>query len=153
AVREQIGSSRFWFVPTLAWLNSSDAFLLLMCWMGALLALLLFFRIAPIAALIGLWMLYLSIVAGGQDFLSFQWDGLLLEAGFAAILLAPAGLRPAYRAEPSRIAIWVLRVLIFRLMFESGMVKLLSGDPEWRSLNALAFHYETQPLPTPLAWW
>jgi hypothetical protein len=37
-------------------------------------------------------------------------------------------------------------------MFLAGVVKLASGDPAWRDLSALTFHYETQPLPTPLAW-
>ena len=38
-------------------------------------------------------------------------------------------------------------------MFSSGLVKLLSGDPAWRGLTALTFHYETQPLPTWPAWY
>jgi hypothetical protein len=32
-------------------------------------------------------------------------------------------------------------------------VKLTSGDPTWRHLTALTFHYQTQPLPTPVAWY
>jgi hypothetical protein len=38
-------------------------------------------------------------------------------------------------------------------MFFSGAVKLLSGDPTWRNFTALGYHYYTQPLPTPLAWY
>ena len=38
-------------------------------------------------------------------------------------------------------------------MFQSGCVKLFSGDPAWRSLTALRFHYETQPLPTWIGWY
>jgi len=49
--------------------------------------------------------------------------------------------------------IWLLRWLLFRFMFMSGMVKLLSGDPNWWNLSALSFHFVTQPLPTPLAWY
>ena len=78
----------------------------------------------------------------GQIFMGYQWDWLLIEAGFLAIFLRPANSR-----------VWLLRWLLFRLVFESGAVKLLSGDPSWRSLTALRFHYETQPLPTPLAWY
>ena len=74
--------------------------------------------------------------------MAFQWDWLLVEAGFIAIFL-----------RPSRARTWLFRWLLFRLMFESGLVKLLSGDPSWHNLTALQFHYETQPLPTPLAWY
>jgi len=38
-------------------------------------------------------------------------------------------------------------------MFESGVVKLLSGDPNWHNLHALRFHFMTQPLPNPPAWY
>jgi len=78
---------------------------------------------------------------------------LLLETGFAGILLAPWGLRPSYSAPVPRVTLWVFRFLIFRLMLESGAAKLLSGDPTWRNLTALKYHYETQPLPTPVAWY
>ena len=102
------------------------------------------------ASVIGLYVLYLSVDTIGQAFFSFQWDALLLEAGFAATLVTPFGLWPAFHKPTSRIGICVLRFLVFRLMLESGMVKLLSGDPTWRGLTALNFHYETQPLPTPM---
>jgi lipase maturation factor 1 len=131
----------------------SDTSLLLMCWSGALLAAGLIFGLVPVPATIGLYVLYLLLDLAGQDFLSFQWDALLLEAGFAAILLAPFGFRPSYSQQPSTLALWVQRLLIFRLMLESGLVKLQSGDPAWRGLAALDFHFETQPLPTPAAWY
>ena len=152
-VRSEYGRSAYTLLPTLAWLSSRDAFLHGMVWSGIVLALLLLLRILPVPATIGLYLLYLSIDTIGQAFYSFQWDALLLETGFAAILVAPWGLRPSYRTPPSRIAVWVFRFLIFRLMLESGAVKLLSGDPAWRSLTALNYHYETQPLPTPAAWY
>jgi hypothetical protein len=94
------------------------------------------------AAFVLLFIYYLSIVIGGQVFMGYQWDYLLLEAGFLAIFLKPAWSRA-----------WLFRWLLFRLMFESGAVKLLSHDPSWRSLTALAVHYQTQPLPTPIAWY
>ena len=42
---------------------------------------------------------------------------------------------------------------MFRFMLVSGLVKLLTHDASWAQLTALDFHYETQPLPTPLAWY
>jgi len=86
--------------------------------------------------------LYLSIVSAGQSFMSFQWDLLLLEAGFLMLFL-----------DGTRMRMWLVQWLLFRLMFLSGVVKLTSGDPTWRGLTALRYHYETQPLPTPLAWY
>jgi hypothetical protein len=78
----------------------------------------------------------------------------LLETGLLAILIAPLTWRARAdrAADPPRLARWLLWWLLFRLMFLSGAVKLTSGDPTWRNLTALTFHYETQPLPTPLAW-
>ena len=149
-------------LPTLAWLNSSDRFLLFLCWGGAALALVLAAGVAPplIAAL--LWLFYLSLFNVCPLFLGYQWDVLLLETGFLAIWLAPLEWLPQWPAlgavegppveEPHRVALWLAWWLLFRLMFASGVVKLRSGDQTWRNLTALAFHYETQPLPTPLSW-
>src|SRR5262249_13181178 len=99
--------------------------------------------------------IYLSLCTVCREFLSFQWDILLLESGFLAIFFAPLRLLPwRIRASPpSRLVLWLLRWLLFRLMFESGCVKLLSGDPTWRNLTALTYHYETQPLPTWMGWY
>ena len=140
--------------PRVLFLDTSDTLLSALPWAGITLAVMLFFRVVPMVAVIGLYVLYLNVVGIGQDFLLFQWDALLLEAGFAAILVTPFGLLPRYSGRStSLIGVWVLRVLIFRLMLESGLVKLLSGDLNWTNLTALNFHYETQPLPTPLAWY
>jgi hypothetical protein len=53
----------------------------------------------------------------------------------------------------SAATVWLYRWLLFRLMFSSGVVKLTSGDPTWRNLTALSYHYHTQPLPSPVAWY
>jgi hypothetical protein len=107
----------------------------------------------PVLAI--LWVLYLSLTVAGQIFMGFQWDALLLETGFLAIFLAPLRIRTdlAREAEPSPIIIWLFRWLLFRLMFGSAVVKLASGAPAWHDLIALSYHYETQPIPTPLGWY
>src|SRR5262249_36099132 len=117
---------------------------------GAVLAGLVVLGYAPRALLVALWTLYLSFMAVGQVFLGYQWDSLLVETGLLALLLGPGGLRPraGRESEPAPAALWLLRLLLFRLMLSSGLVKLLSGDPTWRDLTALSLHYETQPLPT-----
>ncbi len=119
------------------------------------LAIALIVGVAPVPCLVLLWMLYLSLAVVGREFLGFQWDNLLLETGFLAIFFAPWQLWPgsSRTTPPSRLALWLLRLLLFKLIFSSGCVKLSSGDPNWRNLTALSFHYQTQPLPTWLAWY
>ncbi|HLI30874.1 MAG TPA: lipase maturation factor family protein [Terriglobia bacterium] len=161
AVAQQFGPERYRLFPTLTWLNSSDGFLKFLAGGGAVLSILLIAGVAPGPVLVVLWVFYSSLVTAGQDFLSFQWDSLLLEAGFLAIFFGPWRVldfpwkNPASTGEspPSRTMVWLFRWLLFRLVFLSGCVKLLSHDPAWRNLTALDYHYETQPLPTPLAWY
>ena len=154
AVHQQIGTRGYHLFPTLFWLNPTDACLHLLCAGGVLLSFLLIAGIFAPFTLVGLWGFYLSLVTVGQVFLSFQWDVLLLETGFLAIFFAPMQLRDTFtRAwEPSSAFLWLLRWLLFRLMFASGFVKLAS-DETWRNLTALNFHYETQPLPTWIGWY
>lgn len=140
--------------PTLFWLGSSDWALLGSCWAGAFAAIALWTGWTPRLSAAVCWVLYFSLFQIGRVFLGFQWDLLLLEAGFLAIFLAPVGLRPRSdeAAEPSVVTVWMFRWLLFRLMFASGFVKLMSGDPTWWNLSALEYHYWTQPLPTWTAW-
>ena len=153
--RAQLGG-RPHLLPTLLWFGASDHFLHALTAAGTALAVLAersASRRLPVLA--ALWALYLSLSLGGQTFFSFQWDTLLLEAGFLAIWLAPLTLSPRAerRAPVRRPALWLLWWLLFRLMFESGVVKLSSGDPTWADLTALRYHFETQPLPTWIGWY
>jgi predicted DCC family thiol-disulfide oxidoreductase YuxK len=142
AVRQYLGASAYWSVPSLLWFSASDAFLKALWITGACLSAIVMLGLNWRIARIALFVLYLSLVTASQVFLSFQWDALLLEAGFLAIFLGSSTLIP-----------WLSRWLLFRLMFLSGAVKLLSGDYTWRKFIALPVHYQTQPLPTPLAWY
>ncbi len=138
-----LGAAAYRILPTLFWLNSSDNALIAGAAVGVVLGLLVILGLWTRAALIGLFALYLSYVYAGQDFMSFQWDLLLLEVGFLAIFLTGG----------SRIVVWLYRWLVFRYFLLAGAVKLLSGDSTWRDLTALEYHFWTQPLPTPLAWY
>ena len=154
ALKGYLGSERYRLVPTLFWFGSSDLALQLACAAGVGCALLLVGNVAPIPALIVLWVLYLSLAAVGRDFLAFQWDVLLLEAGLLAIFFAPARLLPG-RADTAPVSAMVLLLLwwlLFRLTFQSGLTKLTWGDPVWRDGTALEYHFYTQPLPTWTAW-
>ncbi len=142
SMHDVMGARSLWYVPTVFWINASDLALHAAWVAGAVLSIILTLGFFRRACLIATLILYLSICTVGQDFWSFQWDILLTEAGFLAIFLD---------VTPGRT--WLFRWLLFRLMFMSGIAKLLSGDPNWRNLTALSYHYETQPLPTPLAWY
>ncbi|XP_020838517.1 lipase maturation factor 2 [Phascolarctos cinereus] len=153
---------QLWEVPTLLWLSprlgldteqGMELLSLLgtLCSLGALL--LPSWRHSLLYLL--LWSLYLSLYQVGQVFLYFQWDSLLLETGFLAVLVAP--LWPPWGKETGApphadVPFWLVRWLLFRLMFASGVVKLTSRCPTWWGLTALTYHYETQCLPTPAAW-
>lgn len=143
AVGRDVGAARFFYMPMLFWWSASDAAIQAVCWCGAGFALLLAFNRLPRLSLLLLHVLYLSLLYAGQTFMTYQWDVYLLETGFLALVMTFARLP----------GIWLLRWLLFRFMFMSGVVKILSGDPSWRDLSALSYHFLTQPLPTPLAWY
>ena len=138
---------RFLAAPSLFWLASDDTTLVGLSFAGVVLAGVLMLtgftrgRFERLS-LVLLFILYLSFASTGQEFLSFQWDSLLLETGFLAIFIGR-----------NRIVPWLFRWLAFRLFFLSGIVKLLSEDASWRNFSALAYHWHTQPLPTVLAWY
>lgn len=152
--REQLGRSAWYEAPSLCWIFGANHAIGILCAAGVTLSVLLALRVAPALCLFLLWACYLSLVTAGQIFFDFQWDGLLLEATLLAVFVVPWTLRRTPEAyDPPRLARFLLWWLLFRLMFLSGAVKLASGDPTWRHLTALTFHYQTQPLPTPLAWY
>jgi len=156
AVRAQVGPERYWDVPTLFWwTGAGDGMLRGACWAGAAIGAAVAAGFVPRIGLALAWLLYLSLATVCRTFLNFQWDALLLEAGFLALFLAPGGLwRPLAAApDPPRWALFLVRFLLFRLMFSSGVVKLASGDPVWSELRALDVHYMTQPIPTWTAWY
>src|SRR6266704_5128673 len=164
AVRGQIGPDAYGLLPTLCWFNSSDAFLHFLCGSGVLCSLLLIFGIAPAVLLVALFVLYLSLTIAGQAFFNFQWDALWLETGFLSIFFAPWRLWPrelllwprsppvATASPVSQAGLFLLKLLLFKLMLMSGVVKLTSGDDSWWNLTALDYHYWSQPLPTVFGW-
>lgn len=139
--------------PTLFRWWCSDAALLGAAAAGVVASLGLVLLVAPRWSLVACWALYLSFVNVGQDFLQFQWDNLLLETAFFALFVTPGGLRPRDAPGPHPIGVFLMQWLLFRLLFESGAAKLLTGDPTWRDLTAMASYYETAPLPTWIGWY
>src|SRR6202158_3244469 len=147
--------SRIWFAPTLLWINSNDRALTLLAAAGLIASVLLVLNVWPRLATALCTILFLSCIAALQDFSSYQSDGMLLEAGFISIFFAPGGLRPGLGATdpPSRISLFMLRWEWFRIYFESGLVKLLSGDPHWRNFTAMDDYYQNAPLPSWMGWY
>jgi Lipase maturation factor len=154
-VGQRLGVRGFWYAPTLLWLASGDRALLLLCWAGLVAAVLLMLNLWPRAALVVCVTLFLSFVSAARDFSEYQSDGMLLEAGFLSWFFAPPGLRPGLgeRHPPSRASLFMLRWECFRIYFESGIVKLASGDPQWRHLTAMDHYYENGPLPNWIGWY
>jgi hypothetical protein len=155
AVSAAIHTQRFWFAPTLFWFGSSDRALMLVCWVGAIASLLLIANVWPRVALAVSFVCFLSFVCAAQDFSSYQSDGMLLEAGFIALFFAPPGIWPGLgRANPaSRASLFLLRWEWFRIYFESGVVKIASGDLSWRHFTAMDDYYQNGPLPTWIGWY
>lgn len=144
--------------PSLLWFGAGDAMLHGWLALGALASLSLILGFGPAVAALTAWACYLSFAAAVPVFLDFQWDALLLEAGFLLVFFVPwAWCSRLGSAAPPRLARLLVWWLLFRLMFESGVVKLhgydATGRNTWLDGTALDFHYFTQPIPVWLSWW
>jgi Lipase maturation factor len=152
-VRLFLPQVRFWDAPSMFFSDHSDSFITTAIWCGLGLSALAVTGISErwstafsAAVWMLLWVIYLSLVNVGQVFYGFGWETMLLETGFLAIFLGSGN------TKPPRIIFWLLLWELFRVMFGAGMIKL-RGDPCWRNLTCLYYHYETQPLPNPLSWY
>jgi hypothetical protein len=155
-VRDALGAARaVWFAPTLLWLNASEAALTAVVLAGLVASAFLVVNAWPRVMIALCTLLFLSCVASLQDFSSYQSDGMLLEAGVLSTFLAPRGMRPGLGIAdpPTRLARLMLVWEWFRIYFESGVVKLTSGDPHWRDLTAMDEYYQNGPLPTWIGWY
>ena len=146
---------KIWYAPTLFWLNASDPAQTIVIVLGIAASILLVLNVAPRMMIAVCTGLFLTCIAALQDFSSYQSDGMLLEAGFISFFFAPRGIRPGLGAgdPPSRISLFMLRWEWFRIYFESGLVKILSGDPTWRNLTAMDEYYQNGPLPAWPGWY
>jgi len=154
-VARSLGPLRYWFAPTLLWFSSSSHMLMALCWVGLAAALAVVLNIWPRAMLAVCFVCFLSFVAAAGDFSGYQSDGMLLEAGFIALFFAPGGVLPGWglASLAPRASLFLLQWEWFRIYFESGVVKLASGDPQWRHLTAMDQYYQNGPLPTWIGWY
>ncbi len=155
ALAERFGHAGYWYAPTLLWFSSSAHMVTGICWAGMIASLLLVLNLWPRGMLAICFVCFLSFVSAAQDFSAYQSDGMLLEAGFISLFFAPAGFRPGWGEEsrPSRASLFLLVWEGFRIYFESGVAKILGGDPQWRNFTALEEYYQNGPLPTWIGWY
>jgi lipase maturation factor 1 len=155
AVAEQMGLTRYWYAPSLYWISASNTTLMTVTWIGLAASVIAFLNVWPRLCFFVCFVCFLSFIAASNVFSSYQSDGMLLEAGFIALFFAPRGLLPGWGAHdpPSRASQFLLQWEWFRIYFESGMVKLLSGDVEWRNFTAMDEYYQNGPLPTWIGWY
>jgi lipase maturation factor len=148
------GPGTFLRLPTLFLFDASDEAFRAGGWIGLGLSLVVLGGFANAPILFLLWILYMSYVHAGRTFYGYGWEILLLETGFLAIFLAPLWRLSPFerRSPPTPVVIVLLRWLLFRLMLGAGLIKL-RGDPCWRDLTCMVYHYETQPNPNPLSWY
>jgi len=146
---------RVWYAPSVLWWSSGPVMLCTLCWVGLAASLLLMLNLWPRGMLLTCFVCFLSFVSAAQDFSGYQSDGMLLEAGAIALFFAPKGFRPGFgwAHPPSRASLFLLQWEWFRIYFESGVVKILSGDPEWRHFTAMDEYYQNGPLPTWIGWY
>jgi hypothetical protein len=153
--RQAPGSLRFWYAPSLFWFSSSSHAMMVVVWAGLLFSIAAFLNLWPRLSFFLCFVCFLSFVTTAGDFSGYQSDGMLLEAAFLALFFAPRGLWPGWgiHSPTPRAALLLLQFEWFRIYFESGIVKLLSGDPEWRHLTAMDEYYQNGPLPTWIGWY
>jgi len=153
SIQSQLGSRSAGMlrVPTLFWFGISDPALSMFAWVGFGLSLIVLAGYANAILLAALWAMYMSIVHIGQIWYGYGWETQLLETGFLSIFLCPLlDGRPFPKRAPPLLVIWLFRWLGFRIMIGAGLIKL-RGDPCWRDLTCLYYHYETQPIPNPIS--
>src|SRR5712692_6971690 len=155
ALAERFGHAGYWYAPTLLWFSSGAHMLTGICWVGMIASLLLVLNFWPRGMLAICFVCFLSFVSAAQDFSGYQSDGMLLEAGFLAMFFAPRGIRPGWGEAnpPSRASLLLLIWECFRIYFESGIAKIMGGDPQWRNFTALDEYYQNGPLPTWIGWY
>src|SRR5437667_3821440 len=153
SIHSHLGSRTMgmWELPTLFWFGCTDHGMLIFAWIGFALSLVVLAGYANAILLAVLWAMYLSIVYIGQIWYGYGWEIQLLETGFLSIFLCPLlDGRPFPKCRPPILVLWLFRWLGFRIMVGAGLIKI-RGDECWRDLTCMFYHYETQPIPSPIS--
>ncbi len=155
AVARALGPKRYWFAPTLFWASSGSRMLMAIMIAGLVASVIALLNLWPRLSFLVCWLCFLSFVTATNVWSNYQSDGMLLEAGFLSLFFAPRGLLPGWgvNSPPARASLFLLQWEWFRIYFESGMVKLLSHDEQWRNMTAMDEYYQNGPLPTWIGWY
>jgi len=150
--RDFPGPRRYFYFPTLLWLDSSDRMLRGLTWLGMLsgLAVVVGGPLAPLALLV-CYLCQLSLDLAMA--LIFPWDCALFECTLLALFLPATRALPelAASAAPAPAIAWAYRFLLFRVMFGFGKQKFVGSRPQ--DLAYLRGFLVNQPLPSKLAWY
>ena len=149
------GRIRFWYAPSLLWISSSSQMLLASV-LGRHDRLAAAGAECLAASHAGCQLCLLSVLRRrGWRFLRLSIGRDASGSRIPLAVFLPPGLRPGLgRANPpSRFSLFLLQWEWFRIYFESGIVKLASGDPQWRNFTAMDEYYQNGPLPTWIGWY
>lgn len=157
--------------PTLFfWIPLHDASMNALAILGIVLSFLVVSGVNSWIFMLLLWLLDFSIVtiAESNSFYAYGWESQLLETGFLAIYLCnlPSLARMntpekkwkilnAWRdteknSRAPMIILWLFRWLCFRISIGAGLIKI-RGSSCWTNKTCLWYHFETQPIPSPLS--
>lgn len=146
----------YWFIGTTLedWHMETTAVI------GITLSILVMIGLDSFIIMVCLWLLDFSImtVAGNNSFYAYGWESQLLETGFLAIWLCDI---PSFSkgyifrdapssSEPSLTVLWLFRWLCARISIGAGLIKL-RGAKCWQEKTCLYYHFETQPIPSPMS--
>ncbi len=123
----------------------SDITLWGLCLGGIVLSITLISGKTSAAIIFLLWLLLAFIARNSSLYFLYLWETLLLEFSFCLIWVR------LFSAH-ANIGIWILRFLLFRLMFMMGYVKFTSTSEHWQNLIYLKLYFQNQPMPSVFSW-
>jgi hypothetical protein len=159
--------------PTLFWFfDLNDSNMQGVIWVGLFLSAVVVAGVNSWVVQLALWLLDFSIVtvSAATPFYNYGWESQILETGFLSIFLCAlpyitkekgkwsirlalwelASLE-AVALAPSPVILWLFRWLSFRISVGAGLIKT-RGSSCWAEKTCLHYHFETQPLPSPLSY-
>ncbi len=148
------GILRFWYAPTLLWIDPSNRMLMAICWVGLIASVILVFNVWPRGMLLVCFVCYLSFVARRRIFpVTNRMECFSKRVSFRYFshrrILAGVRAKQCSLAGEHVFAAMGMVPHLFRI----GRGKNSSGDPTWRNFTAMDNYYQNGPLPTWIGWY